>query len=197
MTSPAVNADQLEIPIKPPNSQEGTNLMHDGTSDERDHFGGPPPDSLLRYSWIVEEAVAVGPAPRNYEVLRRLGFDAAVNLQEETEPGPLGEPEPDRFRVISVPIRDGVIDGVPTVEQVTRAAESIHELVQDELSVYVHCFAGVGRSPMACIAYLARYTSMTLDEAIQRVLVCHRSAEPNADQLAAVDGFLATAKTGY
>lgn len=171
--------------------------MPDHTSADGEPFGNPRPDSLLRYSWIVEGSVAVGPAPRNYEVLQRLGFDAAVNLQEETEPGPLGQPEPDQFTVISVPIRDGVIGGVPTVDQVTRAAESIHELVQEERSVYVHCFAGVGRSPMACIAYVARYTSTTLDEAIQRILVCHRFAEPNADQLAAVEAFLETAKTGH
>src|SRR5215472_14014236 len=47
------------------------------------------------------------------------------------------------------------IDGTPpTVEQLARGAKFIHEQTMDNRPLYVHCAAGIGRSPTQVIAYL-------------------------------------------
>ncbi len=149
-----------------------------------------PPDSLLRFSWIIDARLAVGPAPRSYDALADRDFTAAVNLQEESEPGPARQPTPPGFRVIQIPMRDGIVGGVPTVDQVARAVEAIRELVEEGRKTYVHCYAGVGRSPLCCIAYLARHHDLDLREATARVVERHPMAAPNARQMGAVDRYL-------
>lgn len=150
-----------------------------------------PPDSLIRFSWVLDRRLAVGSAPRTYEALRRRGFTAAVSLQEDSEVGPAHETVPRDFDAFRIPIRDGVAGGVPTVEQVARAAALVKKLLDDGRTTYVHCYAGVGRSPMACVAYLARFEKMTLEEATALVLARHAFAAPNDVQVEAVDRYLA------
>ena len=97
-----------------------------------------------------------GVAPRRYGVLADLGFTAALSLQESYEDGPEHQEMPPGFTQAQVPIRDGIVGGIPSVDQIAEAVEKLHGLLDNHV-VYVHCFAGVGRSPLVCAAYLARY----------------------------------------
>ena len=49
--------------------------------------------------------------------------------------------------------------------QLQDAADQIHKQVEQEIDVYVHCRAGVGRSAMAVAAYLIKYQGMSVAEA--------------------------------
>lgn len=148
-----------------------------------------PPEGLLKFSWILPQRLAVGPAPRNYRALKKLGFSAALNLQEDSEPGPAGAEVPEGFTVARVPIRDGIIGGIPTVEQIAEAVETLEDLVRQG-AVYVHCFAGVGRSPMVCMAYLAGAEGKDLEEAREFVASRHIPAAPSESQLETVERYL-------
>lgn len=148
-----------------------------------------PPDALLSYSWVIDGRLAVGPAPRRYRTLVGLGFGGALNLQQDIEPGPLREAIPADFEVFRAPIADGVIGGIPELEEIERAVEGLKSLL-DRGRAYVHCFAGVGRSPSVCIAYLARYQSFDFDAALRHVLDRHPPADPTEEQIEAVRAYL-------
>lgn len=55
------------------------------------------------------------------------------------------------------------------VGQLQEAADYIHEQLQADKNVYVHCRAGHGRSAMAVAAYLIRYQHKTADEAAELI----------------------------
>ena len=145
------------------------------------------------YSWVLDGTLAVGAAPTRYEVLERLGFSAALSLQESREGGPEHNEIPRDFTRVQVPIRDGVVGGVPTVDQVETAVTALRDLLADHV-VYVHCYAGVGRSPLVCIAYLARFHAMSASEAIRFVQRQHPNADPTNGQLSTLKQFLDRAK---
>lgn len=143
----------------------------------------------LRYSWIIPRRLAVGERPRSFEELSTSGFQAVLSLQEEEEGVPAGEPFPaDRYR--RVPIRDGIVGGVPTPLQIAEAVEALRRFQDQGLVTYVHCYAGVGRSPTVCMAYLASRDSLRLREAYRLVAAAHAPTAPTAGQLAALAQFL-------
>ncbi len=143
----------------------------------------------LRFSWILDGKLAVGERPRSYFDLMSLGFTAAVNLQEEGEPNPVRE-IPEGFLWKRVSIEDGIVGGVPSVEQIKTAVKAIEGFLKEERATYVHCYAGVGRSPTVCMAYLARSESLRLVEAYDRIATAHPLTDPTSEQLQTLDRYL-------
>jgi protein-tyrosine phosphatase len=141
------------------------------------------------FSWILDDRLAVGAAPTRYDVLVRLGFSAALSLQEANEDGPEHGEAPKGFVQAQVPIRDGIVGGIPSVDQIAEAVERLRELLDNHV-VYVHCFAGVGRSPLVCAAYLARHHGMEAAESLAFVRDQHRNADPTDGQIAALKRYL-------
>src|SRR5262245_48952169 len=122
----------------------------------------------LRYSWVLPDVLAVGERPARLADLAALGFGAVLSLQEDDEPRPEGE-APAGLKVGRVRIRDGIVGGVPTVGQLAEAVAFLDRFIGEGLRTYVHCYAGVGRSPTVCMAYLARRESLGLGDAYWRV----------------------------
>jgi atypical dual specificity phosphatase len=56
------------------------------------------------------------------------------------------------------------------------AVDAINDALRSNLDVYVHCAAGRYRSPTVIVAYLVKYTEMSLQEAITYVQKCKRDA---------------------
>ena len=83
-----------------------------------------------------------------WRTLERWGVGALLNMRVEWDDRKLGIQTP---HYLWLP----TIDGTPsTVEQLARGAKFIHEQTVANRSVYVHCAAGLGRSPTQVIAYL-------------------------------------------
>ena len=49
--------------------------------------------------------------------------------------------------------------------------------------VYVHCFAGVERSPLICIAYLMKNQNIDLQDALEYLMQTHPITNPLKGQL--------------
>ena len=146
-------------------------------------------ERYLRYSWIIRERLAVGEHPPSIAYLQGLGFTGALSLQELEEPGPRDPPTPD-FSFRRVPIQDGVIGGVPSSAQLEEAVEALAGLLAEGRRTYVFCYAGVGRSPLVCMAYLASSKKLPLIEGYRLVSEAHLPTEPTAGQLRALAHFL-------
>lgn len=85
---------------------------------------------------------------RGWHVLESWGVHAILNMRLEWD---------DRKSGIATPyyLWLPTIDGTPpTVEQLARGATFMHEQIQAQRPVYVHCAAGLGRSPTQVIAYM-------------------------------------------
>jgi hypothetical protein len=149
----------------------------------------------LRHSWIIPGRLAVGEHPASFEDLAALGFTAAVSLQEPHEPGPWEEP-PEGFAVARVPVQDGLDGGVPAMVQLEAAVEAIRGFLDGGRITYVFCYAGVGRSPVACMAYLGRVVGLDPDEAYRNVVDAHFPTNPTEAQLHALARFLSDAPGG-
>ncbi len=85
---------------------------------------------------------------RGWKILQRWGVEAIVNLRVEWDDRRSGIQSP---YYIWLPTIDGT---PPTVEQLAHGARFIHEQIQAGRPVYVHCAAGLGRSPTQVLAYL-------------------------------------------
>lgn len=85
---------------------------------------------------------------RGWRALEAWGVQAILNMRVEWDDRKSGITTPNYLWLPT-------IDGTPsTVEQLARGALFMHEQVQARRPVYVHCAAGLGRSPTQVIAYM-------------------------------------------
>lgn len=128
----------------------------------------------------------VGWHPATGGDVRRLtdaGVTAVLNLQTDHDFGLFGVDWPtlraryfaSGIEVRRVPIRD--FDDDDLRAKLPEAVRVLKELLDDGNTVYVHCSAGVNRSPSVVIAYLHWEKDWTLEEA-ERHVRKHRSCSP-------------------
>jgi atypical dual specificity phosphatase len=137
--------------------------------------------------------VLVGECPVNpadVESLRRgFGVTAVVNLQTEEDCAYWGID----WRIMEAAYRKAGIDvrRVPVCDfdrdhlrcRLPDCVAALDELVKAGHTVYVHCSAGVNRSPSAVVAYLHWTLGWDLDRALSHVTTC-RACSPYVDAIA-------------
>jgi len=108
--------------------------------------------------------------------MERLGYDAILTLTEDAlEPEPLAE---FGFRYLHLPI---VNMAAPSIEEGERAVAFLRERVDAGGQVYVHCYAGYGRTGAILAAYLVA-TGTGPFAAIERVRTVRPGAIESAEQ---------------
>ena len=53
--------------------------------------------------------------------------------------------------------------------QLAEGAKFIHEAVRNNKKIYIHCKEGISRAPCFLVAYLIKYESMNIRDAIQLI----------------------------
>lgn len=146
-----------------------------------------------RFSWIIPNRLAVGSFPKlDHEItyLSRVGITSVLCL---TEPHEIKVPSEMSHRFVwrNVPIPDGATGGVPRIEHFQEASTILSRWWQKGHVIYVHCLAGVGRSPSVCAIHLTQVEGLSLEDAIEKVQDRHRYAHPDPAQIAVMQQFLA------
>jgi protein-tyrosine phosphatase len=106
---------------------------------------------------------------------------AILSVNEDWELDPLGLSLPYRnedlnelgIERLHLPAKDHKL---LSVEAMHKAADFIAAQMRQGKTVYVHCRAGVGRSAMAVAAYLMKYESLSVQEAIERISDCRKKS---------------------
>lgn len=133
--------------------------------------------------------VGSGPIqPGDIDRLKETGITAVLNVQTDDDFAYWGIDWDQLARhyrktgieVRRVPVRD--FDHDHLREQLPECGRILDELRRSGHTVYVHCSAGVNRSPSTVIAYLHWYKGMDLEEAVEFVMRC-RSCDPYVDAI--------------
>jgi hypothetical protein len=132
----------------------------------------------------------VGSCPANEEDIDRLkeesGITAVLNLQTDDDfhgwninwPNLESHYQRSGIEVCRVPVRDFSPESLRTL--LPDCVEALGDLLRDGHSVYVHCNAGVNRSPSTVIAYLHWVEKWDLEKAMDHVMEC-RLCDPYMD----------------
>ena len=127
----------------------------------------------------------LGPAldAAGYRSLREQGVTHVVDLRDEDEDDP-NLMESLGFRWLRLPIPDRKAPAPGQIEEL-RAWLAADRGVEGESVLYLHCRAGLGRTPTVAIALLM-HEDMPLRDAHRQV----RAARPGAQPTAAQDAYL-------
>lgn len=112
-------------------------------------------------------------AVKNQDKVRKAGITAVVRLDDA--PRELGQWDDD-FTLLDMPFTDG--DSIPnaTIPTVTKF---IHEQIEAEKSVLVHCERGISCSVSLLMAYLIEYEAMSIAQAFCAIKAVRPIAEPH------------------
>ena len=122
----------------------------------------------------LDEQLAVGShphAPEHLDQLQEAGVTAVVNLQTDEDLGHRGVQwsflwqlyTQRRIRVARVPITDHAPDELASL--LGEAVDQVQSFMEADRKVYIHCSAGLNRSPTVLIAWLVRHRGMSLEDA--------------------------------
>lgn len=141
-------------------------------------------DSVGLIDWAVPNVLAMGslPQPQDINRLKRAGIQAILSLCAEAE-GDLPDAIKSEFRCLRYILPDSRYRLPLKVQQLQAVVNLIQQCERRRQAVYVHCVAGVERSPAACIAYLCYDREMELIDAIEWVKLVRPAASPSNHQL--------------
>ena len=129
--------------------------------------------------------------PPDVDALARLGVTAVLSLQTDEDLAWEGR----RWAVVAGWYADRIIarrfpipDFSPEalVARLDEALAALAGLLAEGHTVYVHCTAGVNRSPTIVIGHLVRSEGLPLVEALRLVAAARPAAQPYAQALAAI-----------
>ncbi|MBE9227763.1 dual specificity protein phosphatase family protein [Phormidium sp. LEGE 05292] len=143
--------------------------------------------NLFSVDWVIPRKLAIGRLPQagDGEQLLKANIKTVLSLCAEQE-GVLPQEITQNFQCFRVVLPDRHYTTEMTAEQLAEAVNIVHESIQKNSPIFVHCLAGIERSPTVCIAYLCKYHKMELWEAANWLKQVHSSSLPNDSGLRAI-----------
>ncbi len=138
---------------------------------------------MIRHYTDLDEQLAVGSHPHAPEHMtalgRKHGITTVLCLQSDDDLSSRGLQWSILWQfymrlgidVTRVPIQD--FDKKDLLTHLDTAVSALHDGLADGGKVYVHCSAGLNRSPTVIIAYLVKHREMSLDDAVAWVTERH------------------------
>jgi len=117
------------------------------------------------FSWLIENKLAGSAIPTSKDEVQWLheqGVKSIVTIREE----PLDNDWINKMNYLHV-LSDDM--GVPTFEDLANSIDFIHERIQNNEPVLVHCLAGMGRTGTILACYMIKYQNMSAEDAIQHI----------------------------
>jgi hypothetical protein len=151
-----------------------------------------PPDRPLPYSWVLTNRLALGPMPggeAHWQQLEQAGLRARFSCCYPHEEGP--SPVPSHWLSAGVPLPDHRRQEPLDEARLTEALDRAQLLLNQGEPLYLHCLAGIERSPLIAVGLTARERNLSLFDALDWVRRCHPVAMPLVNHLELLDRLLA------
>ena len=147
--------------------------------------------SKFNFDWVLIDELAVGPAPSKHHHMDQLlsaGIKGMLSLCSEDE---VAQPEVPANRLVHrrVVLPDHSYNRVPTATEITSTLRELKYLISIG-PVYVHCKAGVERSPLICIAWLVMEKKLSIQRALEYMMQVHPGSNPLANHLMIIEQLL-------
>ncbi|MBE9033272.1 dual specificity protein phosphatase family protein [filamentous cyanobacterium LEGE 11480] len=139
------------------------------------------------FRWIVDRQLAVGPIPDAtlQQQLIDAGFKSILTLCSETE-GKIDQQIPNQFNWRRLVLPDSHYAELLQAAQLKQAVEFVAQSITQQPPIYVHCLAGMERSPSVCVAYLCLHQGMEVWEALNWVKQRNARTSLNRSQVQAI-----------
>ena len=115
-----------------------------------------------------------------HNLLKDFGISGVLSLCDQKEVAFSALLE-NKFKHCYFPIPDHSYGIDPSIEQVLEALKKIYEL-RDFGPVFVHCYAGVERSPLICMAWLITQHQLSPQRALDYLMDIHPRTNPLPSQ---------------
>jgi protein tyrosine phosphatase (PTP) superfamily phosphohydrolase (DUF442 family) len=144
---------------------------------------------------IVSDHLYLGsfPKPADIPKLKELGVEAILSVIDGLDP-PISQEIQENFRWAQVPVLDSFYQGVPTIEDLADSVAVLRNWVDDGVQrIYVHCYAGIGRSPTMVMAYMVHGVDTNkprLSKVIADVVTIRKEADPGAPQITILGSYV-------
>ena len=141
--------------------------------------------NILNFDWVLINKLGLGAFPKSdlhFETLKRKKIQSILTLCDPSE-GELPIKFKEEFNCEHYFLPDHRSKRFPTEEEIKSSINLVEKLMENG-SVYVHCFAGVERSPLVCIAYLMKNNNLEVQDALEYLMQIHTSTNPLKGQLA-------------
>lgn len=148
--------------------------------------------SKLPISWLRTRRLAIGPMPRNpghWLALRQQGIQSIFSCCELEEGVWL---PPQEWLQRRFPLPDHRHPDAMTNDILAEAVNSAFELYSAGQPLYLHCWAGMERSPLVAIGLLCRAESLNFFDALAQVKDQHPVAKPLIPHLLILESLLAS-----
>ena len=141
-------------------------------------------NNISKINWILINQLAIGPQPSNksdLNFLKQNNIRTIFSVCYEDEI--LIPNEIKNFfhhNVFSLP--DHKKGCLPTKKEINKIILILHDLISLG-PVYIHCFAGVERSPLISMAYLVKFRNLKPQQALDYLMQVHPGTNPLTKQL--------------
>ena len=155
----------------------------------------PRAEDILRsansLAWVLPGQLAVGAFPEqsDLDTLQKQGFQTIVSLCDPTEAQLCSEAQT-HFYCIQFTLPDSRQSAPLRCEDLVTAVDLVRQSIVKQGATYVHCLAGVERSPTVCIAYLCRYHHLQVWEALNWLKEIHPRTGVTSEQLRIITDYL-------
>lgn len=144
----------------------------------------------LIYSWVISGRLAIGPmpfSPAHWQQLEEAGFRSRFSCCYPEE-DPLVPPEHWLQARVSLP--DHRRQEPLRPDRLRLALDQAGQLMQAQPATYLHCMAGMERSPLLAAGLVARERSIDLLAALEVIRLCHPRAKPIYSDLDVLEAVL-------
>ncbi|MEB3214356.1 MAG: dual specificity protein phosphatase [Leptolyngbyaceae bacterium] len=141
--------------------------------------------------WVLPQQLAVGRLPKatDTQALVKSNIQAIVALCSETE-GQWPTDLDQNFYCRRIVIPDSHYSAILQSSHLATVIDHLHDCIESQLPVFVHCLAGIERSPTVCAAYLCRHRNYTLWESLSWLKQVHPNSLPTEQQIQAIREYL-------
>ena len=137
----------------------------------------------FKLDWVLNNELAVGPAPlkeSHFEYLANKKIKSILNLCNEKE-APIDENFKLLFNFKRFTLPDHKVNKEIEIDEIKKIIKIIESL-KSSGALYIHCFAGVERSPLICMAWLISKHKLSPQRALDYLMEVHKGSNPLPSQ---------------